>query len=79
MQTLADTHNHLPWSLEYRESDRLRHIGGFLITYGSQCRVVLSASLPDGEKEHGLKYLLVRLADTPIGETGVYLWNATDS
>jgi hypothetical protein len=71
LQTLANTRN--------RESERLRHIGGFLMTYGSQCRVVLSADLPDGEKERGLKHLLVRLADTPIGETGMYLWSATDN
>jgi len=48
------------------------------MTYGSQCRVVLSSNLHEEDKVLGLTHLLVQLGQASLGESGVYFWNRTD-
>lgn len=64
-----------PWNMKYSESEHLTHIGGFLMTYGKQCRVTLSTHLSKEEKVFGLKHLLACLAETPPGSASVHLWS----
>jgi hypothetical protein len=64
--------------VEYRESDRLTTVGGFLMTFGSQRRITMSTQLSTDEKERGIAYLLRCLADAPSHTQHVFLWGADD-
>ena len=62
--------------MEYRESDTLSQIDGFLVTDGEQARVTLRKQLSEQDKARGKQALLERfMAD---GRPGVYLWNSSD-
>ncbi len=64
--------------VEYRESDRLTTFGGFLMTFGGQRRITMSARLSLAEKERGVAYLLRRLADALPDTQQVFLWGTDD-
>lgn len=68
------THSH---GVDYRESDHLTNLGGFLMTYGNQCRITMSARLSTEEKARGMEYLIGHLDEMTSGKPGVYLWLAS--
>lgn len=55
-----------------RESDRLRHIDGFLVTDGDRCHVTLSTRLTTEQRERGIEDLLNQKSSK--SQAGVYLW-----
>lgn len=63
----------IPKDIEYRESENLTNLGGFLMEYGNQRRVTMNAQLTDEEKRRALSYLLDQLAEASE-KAGVYLW-----
>lgn len=64
--------------VEYRESDKLTTVGGFLMTLGSQRRITMSAQLSVAEKERGVAYLLRCLARALPDTQQVFLWDTED-
>lgn len=66
------------WVVELDESERLTHIGGFLLTHRSFSSITLASQLTPDEKARGIEILLQRLAATPIGRSSSYLWHLDD-
>ncbi|MDW8326739.1 MAG: hypothetical protein RMK99_09245 [Anaerolineales bacterium] len=66
------------WTVEHDESDRLTHIGGFLLTYRTFGSITLAARLNHDEKVRGTGVLLQRLATIPPGRSTSYLWHPDD-
>lgn len=64
----------LPKGVTYNESNQFTNLGGFLMFYGEQGVVTMSASLSDEEKMVGIKYLVNCLERTSQETAGVYLW-----
>lgn len=60
--------------IEYRESDRLAHLGAFLMRHGTRRRITVNARLTAEEKEEAVAFLLDHLAQTPERTTDAYLW-----
>lgn len=73
LQTLINQDGDI-WTVEYRESQRLTRIGGFLMTYGAQSSIILSKKLTDNAKDRGHTTLLEQLYRTPIGKAGTTFW-----
>jgi hypothetical protein len=76
-QTLVNRYGDL-WIVEQRESERLTHIGGFLMIHNNLGWLTLSALLSVEDKAWGREHLLSRLAETPIGTAGTVLWHPND-
>lgn len=57
----------------YRESDRLTHIDGFLVTDGTHYRVTMSKRLTSEQRELGVQDLLKQKDDNT--RAGLYVWN----
>jgi len=66
------------WQIEHYESERLTHVGGYLITYQTRGRVTLSTQLSDDDKTKGKRHLLNLLSKRPTGTNGVLLWHPDD-
>lgn len=66
------------WAIEQRESERLTNIGGYLMTYADLSCITLSKRLAETDKARGREVMLDRLMDTPVGTSGVYLWEPDD-
>ena len=66
------------WMVEQEESERLTHIGGFLLTHRATGNITLASHLPPDEKARGTKILLQRLAAIPLGRSSSYLWHPDD-
>jgi len=66
------------WIVEQEESESLTHIGGFLMTHRTFGCITLATHLTPDEKARGTKILLQRLAATPLGRSGSYLWHPDD-
>lgn len=64
------------WIVEYRESERLTNISGFLMTVDDLSSITLSTRLPEEVKPRVRALLRDRLRTLPIGTAEVYLWNA---
>jgi hypothetical protein len=64
--------------VEYRESDDLNHIGGFLMTYRDESCITLSRQLSADDRARGREILLRQLTDTAVGTSGVRLWHPED-
>lgn len=77
MQTLINQAGEI-WEVEHRASERLTHIGGYLVICGELGCVVVSAALPEGEQQRGRVALLDQLAAMPLGTLGVRLWHPED-
>ena len=77
-RTLANREGQL-WSVEYRESERLTHIDGFLMTYQDLSCITLSSHLNEADKARGRAWLLDRLAETNLGASDVHFWYAADT
>lgn len=76
-ETLANRDgNH--WIVEHCESERLTHIGGFLMTYNGLGCIIISSSLTDVDKARGREVLRRHLVETPIGTSGTVLWHPGD-
>jgi hypothetical protein len=67
------------WTVEHRESERLTHIGGFLMTHGDLGCITLSARLAEKDKARGREVLLNRLGCLAVGTSGVRLWHPDDA
>ena len=77
IQTLVNRYGE-QWNVEYRESGGLTSIGGYLMSYGAQGCITLSAMLPANEKARGMQLLACKLAALPLGRAGTYLWHPDD-
>jgi len=66
------------WTVEHNESDRLTHIGGFLMTYRTFGSITLATQLSLDEKTRGTRILLERLVTIPLGRSSSYLWHPDD-
>lgn len=66
------------WTVEHEESERLTHIGGFLLTHRRFGSITLATRLTPDEKTRGTKVLLQRLAAIPIGRSSSHLWHPDD-
>jgi hypothetical protein len=62
--------------IEFRESDALTTIDGFLVTDGSSARLTVNAKLTEQEKQRGRMVMLKHLLCNP--GVGVYLWCNAD-
>ena len=62
--------------IEFRESDALTTIDGFLVTTGSKARMIISAKLTQQEKECGRMVMLKHLLCNRGAQ--VYLWSNLD-
>ena len=60
---------------EYRESQSLTHIDGFLVFYKNHGRLTLRTQLTDKEKLHGVQRLLSELNQTNIRQPQLYFWS----
>lgn len=60
---------------EYRESQHLTHIDGFLVFYKNHGRLILRTQLTDKEKLHGVQWLLSELKQTDIRQPQLYFWS----
>lgn len=76
-RTLVDSNGHC-WTVEYRESQRLTHIGGFLVTCEREGCITLNAQLSEGDKARGRELMLHRLIAGKVGERSIYLWHPED-
>ena len=79
-QTLGDIRS-IHSTVEYCESERLRHIDGYIVIYGKQCRITLSARLHDEDKARGFEYLLScvnNLCAVSQKPSAVFLWSIAD-
>ena len=66
------------WRVEHHESERLTHIGGYLMTYRDSGRITLSTQLTAADKARARSQLLEQLSKTPVGTSGVLLWHPAD-
>jgi len=66
------------WTVEHEESERLTHIGGFLMSYRTFGSITLATQLSLDEKTRGTRILLERLATIPLGRSSSYLWHPDD-
>lgn len=66
------------WTVEHEESERITHIGGFLLTHRTFGSITLAAQLTPDEKTRGTRVLLQRLASIPVGRFSSYLWHPDD-
>lgn len=70
---------HQVWTVEHCASERLTHIGGFLITYGDLSRVTISTRLSEADQTRGRNQLLNYLSNTPVGTAHILLWHPADA
>ena len=66
------------WHVEHSESERLTHIGGYVMTYQDHGKVILSIWLSTRDKARGRERLLHYLSQTATGTSGVLLWHPDD-
>lgn len=66
------------WQVEHYESERLTHIGGYLITYQDTSRLIFSSHLSLLDKQRCQEHLLEHLTRTPLGTNEVILWHPDD-
>jgi hypothetical protein len=66
------------WTVEHCEDAHLRHIGGFLMTHGTQSCLTLSSDLNALDRQRGRTQLLELLEQTPIGTSRTILWHSQD-
>jgi hypothetical protein len=77
VQTIVDRSGAL-WTVEHRESERLHHIGGFLVTCDGESCLTLSARISDGDKARGREVLIDSLVSQRVARRGVQLWHPDD-
>lgn len=63
------------WIVEYRESERLTNISGFLMTADDVSCITISSHLSEDEKQRVREVLHDQLVKLPTGTSGVYLWH----
>jgi len=73
-ETLTNRDGNL-WMIEHCESERLSHIGGFLMTYDDLSCITISTHLTDTDKARGRAVLRHHLVQTPTGTSGTVLWH----
>lgn len=68
--------NKYMYDIDYRESNDMTLLGGFLMTFKNQRRITINARLTEEEKAQGLAHMLEYLER--VGDTQVimYLWTA---
>jgi len=76
-QTLVTYQGHR-WTVEYRESESLSHIDGFLMTYDDTSCIILGKQLSAIDKARGRMQLLDHLRIIAIGTSSLRLWYATE-
>jgi hypothetical protein len=77
-QTLVNNFGEV-WTVEHHESERLTHIGGFLLIFEDLSSITLSTQLTAEDRAHGREVLLGQLATLPIGTRGTHLWHPADT
>jgi hypothetical protein len=76
-QTLLNRYGEV-WYVEHSESERLTHIGGYVMTNSDHSKVTLSTQLSPQEKARGQIRLLEYLAQTATNTSGIFLWHPDD-
>lgn len=59
----------------YRETDRLTHIDGFLVTDGTRYRLTMSKRLTSEQRERGVQDLLKQKEHNT--DAALYVWSRT--
>lgn len=65
--------SHPEWEITCIESTVLANLGGVLVLYGDECRVVVDATASSVGKEQGVQYVL-GLIQQSAGADGIYVW-----
>jgi hypothetical protein len=67
--------SHTPTEYEYKESDILTNIDGYVVTDGEIIQVIVSAHLSNLEKQRGVSEMLKY---TEAKKPAVYIWHSSD-